>query len=157
MELEEIRQRLQVQFPESILGSAAFRGEITFCLKAEEILPICRFLRDDLHYNYLTDLCGVDYCPCEPRFGVVYHLCAMETRERLRLKVALDGADPLISSVTSVWKGADWMEREAFDMYGIRFEGHPDLRRILLPPEWEGYPLRKDYPLRGYDNDKPKP
>ena len=156
MELEEIRQRLQDKFPESILGSDTFRGEITICLKAEEILPICRFLRDDLHYNYLTDLCGVDHCPCEPRFGVVYHLCAMETRERLRLKVALDGADPSISSVTSVWKGADWMEREAFDMYGIRFEGHPDLRRILLPPEWEGYPLRKDYPLRGLGNEKTK-
>ena len=149
MDLEAIRQRLQDRFPESITEGAVFRGEITVGLKAEMILPVCRFLYDDLHYNYLTDLCGVDHYPREPRFGVVYLLCAMQTRERLRLKVALPGGDPRIASVVSVWKAADWMEREAFEMYGIRFEGHPDLRPILLPPGWEGCPLRKDYPLRG--------
>jgi len=100
-------------------------------------------------FDFLIDLCGVDYLPREPRFQVVYHLCSTRTRLRLRLKASLPGTDPKIASVFSVWKSADWMEREAFDMYGITFAGHPDLRRILLTPEWQGYPLRKDYPLRG--------
>jgi NADH-quinone oxidoreductase subunit C len=80
---------------------------------------------------------------------VVYHLCSTKTRLRLRLKVSLPGKNPKIASVFPVWKAADWLEREAFDMYGITFAGHPDLRRILLTPDWQGYPLRKDYPLRG--------
>jgi NADH-quinone oxidoreductase subunit C len=100
----------------------------------------------------LVDLCGVDYLPREPRFEVVYLLRSMKTKDLLRLKTSLPGASPRISSVFSVWKAADWMEREAFDLFGIVFEGHPDLRRILLTPEWEGYPLRKDYPLRGKED-----
>ena len=149
MDLEETRRRLQEKFPDAIPDGSAFRGEVTLRVRAEEILPVCRFLHDALRYNFLTDLCGVDHYPREPRFEIVYLLCAMETRERLRLKVALEGAGPWVASVISVWKSADWMEREVFDMFGVRFEGHPDLRRILTPPDWEGYPLRKDYPLRG--------
>ena len=151
MDLEKIAERLKQKFPESILDGATFRGETTLDLRAEDILAVCRFLHDDpeLAFDYLTDLCGVDYYPREPRFQVVYHLCSMKTKLRLRLKVSLPGESPRVSSVFSVWKGADWLEREAFDMYGITFQGHPDLRRILLTPEWEGYPLRKDYPLRG--------
>jgi NADH-quinone oxidoreductase subunit C len=91
----------------------------------------------------------VDHLPREPRFEVVYHLRSLKTKDLIRLKLSLPGSSPQVSSVVSVWKGADWMEREAFDMFGITFNGHPDLRRILLTPEWEGYPLRKDYPLRG--------
>jgi NADH-quinone oxidoreductase subunit C len=151
MHLDGLVSKVKEKFPESILDASTFRGEITLYLRAEDILPICRFLHDDpeLSFDYLTDLCGVDNYPHEPRFQVVYLLCAMKTRDRLRLKVSLPGSSPRVSSVFSVWKGADWLEREAFDMFGITFLEHPDLRRILLTPDWEGHPLRKDYPLRG--------
>ena len=151
MDLEKILERIKQSFPESILEVATFRGETTLHLRAEDILAVCRFLHDDpeLAFDYLVDLCGVDYYPREPRFQVVYHVGSMKTKARIRLKVSLPGESPRVSSVFSVWKAADWLEREAFDMYGINFDGHPDLRRILLTPEWEGYPLRKDYPLRG--------
>lgn len=151
MDLDSQVSILKEKFPRSVLDVFTFRGETTLLLRAEDILPICRFLHDapDLSYDYLTDLCGGDYHPREPRFEVVYHLCAMKNRQRLRLKVHLPAKNPCLSSVTSVWKAANWMEREAFDMFGITFDGHPDLRRILLTPEWEGHPLRKDYPLQG--------
>jgi NADH-quinone oxidoreductase subunit C len=92
----------------------------------------------------------VDRFPMEPRFEVNYHLLSLDRRERLRLKVSLSGSDPTIPSVTSIWPTANWHERESFDLMGIRFEGHPDLSRILMPDEWEGHPLRKDYPVEGY-------
>ena len=151
MDLEKIVERVKQKFPESILDLATFRGDTTLHLRPGDILAVCRFLHGDpeMAFDYLTDLCGVDYYPREPRFQVVYHLCSMKTKLRLRLKVSLPGESPGVSSVVPVWKAADWMEREAFDMYGITFHGHPDLRRILLTPEWEGHPLRKDYPLRG--------
>jgi NADH-quinone oxidoreductase subunit C len=91
----------------------------------------------------------VDRYPAEPRFEVVYHLHSVEHKRRLRLKCRLGGANPEIESVTSVWRGANWYEREVFDLFGIRFLNHPNLRRIMLPDEWEGYPLRKDYPVTG--------
>jgi len=152
MDLDGIVSKVKEDFPESILDVSTFRGEITLHLRTQDLLPICRLLHDDreLSYDYLTDLCGVDYYPQEPRFQVIYHLCAMGTRHRLRLKVSLPGVSPRVASVVSVWKGANWLEREAFDMFGITFDGHPDLRRILLTPDWEGHPLRKDYPLRGH-------
>jgi len=151
MDLDRIVNRVKAKFPEAVLEASTFRGEGTLRLKAEEILPLCRFLHDDpeLTFDYLVDLCGVDDYPREPRFEVVYHLCATKTRDRLRLKISLPGPAPRVASVASVWKAADWLEREAFDMFGITFEGHPDLRRILLTPDWNGHPLRKDYPLRG--------
>ena len=151
MDLDSLVSKVKEKFPESILDAATFRGEITLHLRNEDILPVCRFLHDDpeLSFDYLTDLCGVDNYPHEPRFQVVYHLCAMKTRVRLRLKVTLVDGVPRIASVVSVWKAANWLEREAFDMFGITFAEHPDLRRILLTPDWEGHPLRKDYPLQG--------
>lgn len=151
MDLEKIPERIKQQFPQSVLDVATFRGEVTMEVRPEDILEVGRFLRDDpdLAFDFLTDLCGVDYYPREPRFQVVYHLCSLQTKLRLRLKVSLPGDSPRVSSVFPVWKAADWLEREAFDMYGITFQGHPDLRRILLTPEWQGHPLRKDYPLRG--------
>jgi len=155
MDLETIVNKVKKNFPEALLDARTFRGEHTLTVKARDILAVCRFLRDDpeLFFDFLTDLCGVDDYPRQPRFEMVYHLCAMKTRNRLRLKVFLPGEDPRVASVVSVWKGADWLEREAFDMYGIVFEGHPDLRRILLAPDWEGFPLRKDFPLS--NGDKP--
>jgi NADH-quinone oxidoreductase subunit C len=151
MDLEDLVNKIRKKLPEAVLGTANFRGETTLQIRPEDILPVCRFLRDEpaLAFDFLVDLCGVDRLPREPRFEAVYHLRSLKTRELLRLKVSLPGSSPRVSSVFSVWKAADWMEREAFDMFGIVFEGHPDLRRILLTPEWEGYPLRKDYPLRG--------
>jgi NADH-quinone oxidoreductase subunit C len=124
---------------------------MTIKVSPERIIPVCRSLHDEFGFNYLTDLCGIDRYPVEPRFWIVYHLCSMERRQRLRIKTALPNLRLQISSITSIWKAADWLEREVFDMYGIWFEGHPDLRRILLPPEWKGFPLRKDYPLRGLE------
>jgi len=100
-------------------------------------------------FPFLSDISVVDRFPLEPRFEVNYHLLSLERRQRLRLKVRLGGQDPVITSVTPVWPTANWHERESFDLMGIRFEGHPDLTRILLPDEWEGYPLRKDYPVEG--------
>lgn len=151
MDLDGLVSKVKEKFPESILDASTFRGEVTLHLRAEDILPLCRLLHDDpeLSFDYLTDLCGVDHYPHEPRFQIVYHLCTMKKRDRLRLKVFLPDGPPRIASVVSVWKAANWLEREAFDMFGITFLGHPDLRRILLTPDWEGHPLRKDYPLRG--------
>ncbi len=151
MDLGGLVEKIKRKLPDAVLGQSVFREEITLQVRPEDILPLCRFLHDEpeLAFDFLVDLCGVDNLPKEPRFDVVYHLRSMKTKDWIRIKVSLPGSSPRISSVFSVWKGADWMEREAFDMFGITFEGHPDLRRILLPPEWEGYPLRKDYPLRG--------
>ncbi len=151
MDLETIVDRVKQKFPESVSEVSTFRGETTLRVRSEDLLSLCRFLHDDPEtaFDFLIDLCGVDDLPREPRFQVVYHLASTKTRLRLRLKAALPGARPQIASVFSVWKTAAWMEREAFDMFGITFAGHPDLRRILLTPEWQGYPLRKDYPLRG--------
>lgn len=151
MNLEELTHKIKGKFPESILTATDFRDEYTLVLRPEDLLPVCRFLHDDpeLAFDFLIDLCGVDHYPREPRFEVIYHLCATKSRSRLRLKTSLPGDPPRVPSVVSVWKAAGWMEREAFDLLGILFDGHPDLRRILLTPDWEGHPLRKDYPLRG--------
>jgi NADH-quinone oxidoreductase subunit C len=120
MDQDGLVSKLKEKFPESILDVSSFRGEITLHLRSGDILPVCRFLRDDpeLSFDYLTDLCGVDNYPQEPRFLVVYHLCAMKSRSRLRLKVSLPDGAPRIASVVSVWKAANWLEREAFDMFG---------------------------------------
>lgn len=129
-----------------------FRGETTIVIAADRIVEACQFFRDTegLEYIFLSDITAVDYYPQEPRFAVCYHLYSMLYNRRLRLKVYLPGDDPRLASVTSVYKAADWEEREAYDMMGIIFEGHPSLRRILMPDDWEGHPQRKDYPL-GYE------
>jgi NADH-quinone oxidoreductase subunit C len=157
MDLENLVTRLQEKFPDSVLHANTFREESTVQIRAEALLSVCRYLHNepDQAYDFLTDLCGVDFYPREPRFQVVYHLLALKTKNRLRLKVSVPGTDLHLPSVVAIWKAADWMEREVFDMYGITFEGHPDLRRILLPPGWNVYPLRKDYPLRGRAEDEP--
>jgi NADH-quinone oxidoreductase subunit C len=152
MDLEKLVENIKTKFPEAVLAEDTFRGEGTLTINTGDILPVCRYLRDELSFDYLVDLCGIDFYPREPRFEVAYLLGSMKTKDRLRLKVSVPDENPRLSSVISVWKGADWMEREAYDMYGILFKGHPDLRRILLTPDWEGFPLRKDYPLRGNDS-----
>lgn len=136
----------------AVEASQVFRGELTVFIPRNRLVRVCEFLRDapDLSYKFLADLTAVDRYPTEPRFEVVYHLLSLETSARLRLKTRLPGGDPAVDSVVPVWPAAYAFEREVFDLFGIRFGGHPDLRRILLPEEWEGYPLRKDYPTEGY-------
>lgn len=129
-----------------------FRGETTIVVPREHIRRACEFLvaEPSLKFTYLSDITTVDRFPLEPRFEVNYHLVSIENKVRLRLKVRLAGSDPNLLSVTPVWPTANWHERENFDLFGIRFEGHPDLTRILMPDDWEGHPLRKDYPVEGF-------
>ena len=101
-------------------------------------------------YNFFEDLTAVDWFPSAPRFQLSYHILSHTYKERIRLRVLVDDTDPSVESITPVWPGANYYEREVFDLFGIRFEGHPDLRRILMPDDWKGHPLRKDYPVEGY-------
>jgi len=125
------------------------RGELTLEIAPGKIASVCGFLKYDQQFVRLSTVTAVDRYPSEPRFEVVYHLHSIEHNSRVRLKCRVRGEDPVIDSVTGVWRSADWYEREVFDLFGIRFLGHPDLRRILMPDDWEGYPLRKDYPVTG--------
>ena len=127
-------------------------GEVTVVVPHESIVDVCRALKSKNGFDMLADLCGADRGPEEdPRFEVNYHLFSTTHYSRLRLKVLLSEDDPKVPTVTTLWKTADWHERETFDMFGIVFERHPDLRRILLPSDFDGHALRKDYPLRGYE------
>lgn len=142
---------LYEQFGEAIVGETTFRGETTVTVDRNEIVAVCRFLRDheDCAFEFLADLCGVDLLPSTPRLAVVYHLFSPRLNQRLRIKVLLPEEDAIVDSVVPVWETADWHERECFDLFGIRFRNHPDLRRILLADDFEGHPLRKDFPLAG--------
>lgn len=144
--------RLSQRDPRWIAEAVEFRGELTLVIPREHLRQTAEFLAGDaeLKYAFLSDLSGVDRFPVEPRFEVNYHLVSLVRGERLRLKVRLPGDDPRVDTVTPVWPTANWHERETFDLFGVRFEGHPDLRRILLPESWEGHPLRKDFPVEGY-------
>ena len=124
-------------------------GELTVELAPERLLETCRFLKDNLKFERLSTVTAVDRYPSEPRFEVVYHLHSVARNERVRLKCMLAGENPEIDSATAVWRSANWYEREIFDLFGIRFRSHPDLRRILMPDDWQGHPLRKDYPIGG--------
>ncbi len=143
---------LKAKFPDAVQDVIEFRGETTVVVKTDSIVAIAQYLKDDpdLGYKSLADLAAVDYYPEEPRFAISYLPFCMAEIARFRLKVYLDSDEPQIDSVTSVWRHADWFEREAFDMFGIKFHNHPDLRRILMPADWVGHPQRKDYPL-GYE------
>jgi NADH-quinone oxidoreductase subunit C len=138
--------------PSSVRGVKFDRDEMTISIERSTIREACALLRDDdqCAFNFLSDITCVDWYPSEPRFEVVYHLLSASKKERVRLKVRLDSASPAVESVTSVWPGANYFEREVFDLFGVRFTGHPYLRRILMPEDWEGHPLRKDYPVEGY-------
>jgi NADH dehydrogenase I D subunit len=146
-------QALQEQFPGSVLDASSFRGETTVVVRAADILPICRFLRDDpgLAYDLCVFVSALDQLDLghAPRFVAIYQLYSLQNRCRLRLHAPLSGEPPAVDSVASIWPAADWHERETFDLFGIQFKGHPELRRILLPYDWVGHPLRKDYALGG--------
>jgi NADH-quinone oxidoreductase subunit C len=135
--------------PEAVVAGKSDHGELTLEIAAESIVAVCRFLKDDQKFARVSTVTAVDWYPEEPRFEVVYHLHSPERSERVRLKCRLPGANPEIDSVTVVWRGANWYERETFDLFGIRFRNHPNLKRIMLPDNWEGHPLRKDYPVTG--------
>jgi NADH-quinone oxidoreductase subunit C len=134
---------------EALVSGKLDRGELTLEVAREQIVKVARFLKEELRFVRVSTVTGVDWYPAEPRFEVVYHLHSPDRNERLRVKCRLPGADPEIDSVTSVWRGANWFEREVFDLFGVRFRNHPDLRRIMLPDDWEGHPLRKDYDVMG--------
>jgi NADH-quinone oxidoreductase subunit C len=134
---------------EAVLTGKLDRGELMLEIAPAKIVSVCGFLKFDQKFVRLSTVTAVDRYPAEPRFEVVYHLHSIERNERVRLKARISGAEPVIESVTSVWRGANWYEREVFDLFGITFTSHPDLRRIMMPDDWEGHPLRKDYPITG--------
>ena len=132
------------------LQDATFdRGELTLTIAPQEIRAAC-FTLQDAGYNFFEDLTAVDWHPATPRFQLSYHLLSHRFKERIRLRVMLDEADPSVDSITPAWSAANFYEREVFDLFGVRFHEHPDLRRIMMPDDWEGHPLRKDYPVEGY-------
>lgn len=142
--------KLSKRFPGSVLETHSHRGDDTALVKREDIQEIFKFLRDDedLFYNFMMDLTAVDYLGQEPRFEVVYHLYSLKHNLRVRIKARVPESDCTIPSIVSIWNSANWFEREVYDMYGITFEGHPEMRRILLYEGFEGHPLRKDYPIK---------
>ena len=148
---------LKQRFGDAVSEPKEFRGEAGVLVGRESIVEVCRFLRDDpgMSFDMLSDLCGADYQDEEPRFEVVYHLYSFRNACWLRLKVRVSEDDCVCPSVTGVWKGADWHEREAYDMLGIRFSGHPDLRRILMWDCYPYHPLRKEFPLAGKEAPLP--
>jgi NADH-quinone oxidoreductase subunit C len=138
--------------PTAVEEVIEFRGETTVVVPRNLLRAAAERCRSDakLQFNLLTDATCVDRYPVEPRFELSYHLVSIPRRDRVRLQVRLTAQDPAVDSLVPVWPGANWLEREIFDLFGIRFNGHPDLRRILLPEDWEGYPLRKDFPVEGF-------
>jgi NADH-quinone oxidoreductase subunit C len=146
--LQTVIAAVQLHFTARVAES---HGETTLFVPASEILHLARALRDEFQFSMLADVTAVDYWPQETgRFHVVYQLTSLALNLRLRLRVALDGNAPHIPSLVEVFPNANWLEREVWDLFGICFDDHPDLRRILMPYDWEGHPLRKDYPL-GYE------
>ena len=138
------------EFDSAAIAAAGLdHGELTLEIAPSRIGGVCGFLKYDQNFSRLSTVTAVDRHPAEPRFEVVYHLHSPARNERVRLKCRLPGLSPEIDSVTGVWRSANWYEREAFDLFGIHFRNHPDLRRIMLPDDWEGHPLRKDYSITG--------
>lgn len=142
---------LRERFGEAIIGLVTFRGETTVLVERNSVVDVCAFLRHEpaLRYNFLSAIQCCDWLGHEPRFEVVYHLLSMERADRLRVKVGVPEDDLTVPTMTTVWRTANWFEREIYDLFGLRFSGHPDLRRILMPDDWEGYPLRRDEPIGG--------
>ncbi|HUK87744.1 MAG TPA: NADH-quinone oxidoreductase subunit C [Terriglobales bacterium] len=144
--------RLLAWKPAAVEAAVLDREELTLILERSGLREACAILEADpaTRFDFLSDLTCVDRYPGEPRFEVVYHLLSLPRKERVRLKVRVPGDDPNLESVTSVWPAANYFEREVFDLFGVRFAGHPYLRRLLMPEDWQGHPLRKDYPVEGY-------
>lgn len=155
MTTADLSDTLASRFGDTVTGREEFRGELTVSLQPGSIAAVCKFCRDELAFDLLLDISGVDLFEHEPRYEIVYELYSLTHGAHLRLKTTADAEDPSVDTVCNLWPGANWHEREVWDMMGIRFAGHPDLRRILM---WEGYPyhpLRKDFPLAGKSSDVP--
>ena len=150
--LHEYVESLRREDASWIVDVVDAHGEVTAIVPRESIVDVCWVLKTKYGFDLLADLCGADRGPEEePRFEVNYHVFSTKHYSRLRLKVLLSEDDPKVTTVTTVWKTANWHERETYDLFGVIFDGHPDLRRILLPSDFDGHALRKDYPLRGYE------
>jgi NADH-quinone oxidoreductase subunit C len=147
-----VAEKLKAWDSRAVAGLIEFRGEVTLVVLREHFLAVVEYMANEpsLGFTFLSDIAVVDKFPLEPRFEVNYHFLSLERQERIRIKVRLAGKDPSIASMTPLFPTANWHERENFDLFGIRFEGHPDLKRIMMPDDWQGHPLRKDYPTEGY-------
>jgi NADH-quinone oxidoreductase subunit C len=149
----DVAGRLRERFGEAVLLEHEFRGDLAVTVAREALHPVLETLRSEpeLAFDFLVDVTAVDWLNLGriPRFEVVYHLYSLAHHRRLRVKVPVEEDDRRVPTATDIWQGADWFEREAWDMFGIRFEGHPNLARILMDDDWEGHPLRKDYPIGG--------
>ncbi|NBT59484.1 NADH-quinone oxidoreductase subunit C [bacterium] len=156
MTFEEIQQKLQTKFPQGIQGVEDTVPEKSLKINPSEIVAVIRFMKEEMQFETLGDLCGLDY-PALSSSCVAYHLQSYTHKKVVRLKCYLPRENASIDSLTCLFKAADWLEREAFDMFGIHFNGHPDLRRILCPEDWVGHPLRKDYQTPDYYNGMPVP
>ncbi len=152
-------EKLNARFGERNIDSSEFRDELTVVIPREIVVDVCRFMKEDgeLQFDLLADLCGIDMYTPVKRFGVVYNLYSLKKKHRVRLKTFVEEEDPKLPTVTTVWGTANWHERETYDMFGIVFEGHPDLRRVYMPEEFEHFPLRKDFPLMGIPGSIPLP
>jgi NADH-quinone oxidoreductase subunit C len=149
---------VRTKFPQAVVETVEFRDEQTIVLLPEHLVAVCTYLQKQLQYTFLSSVTAVDWLERIPRFDVVYHLLSIPRLSELRLKVRVGQQDeehPAVPSVAAVWPGANWYEREVYDLFGLTFIGHPDLRRILMPSDWTTYPLRKDYPLTGFDLPEP--
>jgi NADH-quinone oxidoreductase subunit C len=156
---DKLLNKLNTQFKDSIESVSEFRNELTLYIKKDDIVKVCQFLRDDaeLRFDSLRDVCGADQFTPNNRFEVIYNLYSLKNKFRLRLKIRVDENDIHVPTVTSVWQTANFEEREVYDMFGIIFDGHPDLRRIYMPEEFEYHPLRKDFPVMGIPGSLPLP
>jgi NADH-quinone oxidoreductase subunit C len=157
--LTTVVDSLRSSLPDSILTVQEFRGETTVHVKKSSIVAVCTHLRDDAasQFDYCSDICGADAYTPENRFEVIYNLYSTSLNHRIRVKTFVDESDMHCPSVTSVWPGANWPERETFDMYGVIFDGHNDMRRMYMPEEFEYHPLRKDFPMMGIPDSIPLP
>ena len=151
-------ETIRSKFPQAVLETVNFRDEQTLILAVEQLVPICNYLKKNLQYDFLETITAVDWPERIPRYDVVYQLLSITNQCYLRLKVCVGKRreeHPAVPTVTGVWPGANWYEREIYDLFGLTFSGHPDLRRILMPSDWTTHPLRKDYPLSGFDLPEP--
>ncbi len=150
--MHPLAEKIREKFPNTVVREMEHHGDLSVEIKKEAILPVCRWLHDDpeMDFDYIVHVTSVDWPDDPERFEMVYEFYSIKKRHRIRIKARVGEEECAVDSITPIWKGAEFMEREVFDMMGIRFQGHPDLRRILLPDEYEeGYPLRKDFPLEG--------
>lgn len=157
MTFDDVHQKLAQKFPKAVLEKTDSKPDPSLKIDPAQIHDVVKYLRDELHFEALSNLSGIDY-PAIPALAVIYHLYSFQHKTMVALKVYLPREEaPKVRSVTDLYKSGNWMEREAYDLFGIHFEGHPDHRRILMPPDWVGAPLRKDYVTPDYYNGMPVP